>query len=231
MIVTKDGRLGEVSWVKDSYASIVVKRGSYGRIPGMPDFCASASERDVTEKEWEPDITGILRSFGQNSHTLADFYAHSNWVDSPSKSGTMYPESLSGKAVFANGLGKTELWDEKTFEGIYTGTAEGCDTFDCAAQSIASFGLLGSERYYHNVEGGDNDVTTHAFWAKDSEKKEGFFLARDLATEHLVLEIQRLWDAAEGVGDLQSIYGMTKEQKDQRRVKFQTGEFCKLCPF
>ena len=222
------------SWVKDTIKALDVKRNAYFGKLGRPDLCSQEGDQAIDKKVWEPDITDILRSFGQNTHTLSDFYAHSNWVDPPTKFGTIYPDQLAGKSLTVKGLGQTRLWDEKTFDGVYTGTAEGCDSFDCAMQAIIDGRLpFGSDggKYYYNVEGGTSDAMTHAFWAKDDDEHAGFQQARELATEHLVLEIDRLWKAAEASGDLREIYGMTKDQKDQRRVKFQTGEFCRYCPY
>jgi RHS repeat-associated protein len=122
-------------------------------------------------------ISQILNAFGQNSHALADFYAHSNWVDSQNRGG-YFEEIIGGggrsfkKCGFIPlGLNKSELWDEASdISELYTGTVatdpkNGLNTTMCG-----SFNPVKNEK-------GDiectKDMTTHGYWAKDKADELG----------------------------------------------------------
>ncbi len=81
------------------------------------------------------------------------------------------------------------------------------------------------------LEGGDSDVKTHAFWAKDEDSKEGYLLAREFAIHHVLKEVETLWTRAETLGDLRDIFGMTYSQLEERRVLYKNTDKCELCPF
>lgn len=88
--------------------------------------------------------------------------------------------------------------------------------------------------YYHNVEHGKDslgnwDKTTHAYWAKDDASKAGFVVARSLAIQHVVKEINILWNSIKNNTQLVRIMGMNASQKVQNKVNF-IGPACNLCP-
>ena len=235
--ITIDAKTGSwtASWIKDTLAAVNKKRKDYEAPLGRSDLCAqdTAGKPKIEREVWEPDIRKILKSFGQNSHTLADFYAHTNWVDDPAKKwGAIYPDYLAGKAVNIKGLGQKQIWDEKTFEGVFSGSAEGCTNYECAKNAFIDyyvpFGADGGE-YMYNLEGGDSDVNTHAFWAKDKKSKEGFAQARELAVLHVLKEINTLWEKASTNQNLHDIFTMSQAEKDAARVTYTVGEECDFC--
>lgn len=194
------------------------------------------------------DIVSIVEAFGSNTHTLADFYAHSNWVDSPSRGGNYrqykyngyIPGTLVRKIVVAErgtvpkGLGKTVVWNEKVNSSLYTGTAEGCTTYTCIRQTVSSGGSPGNPVYYHNVVNGKDilgidDKTTHAYWAKDTPGKQGFKIARDLAIKHTILEVKKLWDASLNNPGLRKIYAMSANNKKNNKVIYKNNATCSHC--
>lgn len=63
--------------------TIAARRQDYNHLSEYTNLCSG--------KKYD-DIGLILSWFGQNSHTLADFYAHSNWVDDSSRGGTYKQE-------------------------------------------------------------------------------------------------------------------------------------------
>jgi RHS repeat-associated protein len=112
------------------------------------------------------NISIILNAFGQNSHALADFYAHTNWVDATTRGGCyQVPISKNGQisylaAAVPNGLAQTTLWNEDpNIKDLYSGTVE----------TIAAVKTAQSQ--YHS----------HAYWNKDAnELSEGEELASDV---------------------------------------------------
>lgn len=114
-------------------------------------------------------ISKIFNAFGQNSHALADFYAHSNWVDAQSRGG-YFEEKLSKtktKCGFVPiGLNRTELWDEKSYlDELYSGTVA-TKTKDGYNSYICNSPVTGDVTC-------SNDMTTHGYWAKDEAGELG----------------------------------------------------------
>jgi RHS repeat-associated protein len=62
----------QTNWVGQSLNQINANRNQY---------------QTVTQSGVYSNISTILNRFGQNTHTLADFYAHSNWVDDTNRGG------------------------------------------------------------------------------------------------------------------------------------------------
>ncbi|MET3120322.1 RHS repeat-associated protein [Undibacterium sp. GrIS 1.8] len=117
-------------------------------------------------------ISGALSNFGQNAHTLADFYSHSNWVDATTRGGAVdnvYTEGGVTKhecGAVPNGLGMTRIWDGRNdaikFDSLYTGTVLGGKTEDEKTNKICGKNYLGDLEC-------DNDRTTHGYWNKDND--------------------------------------------------------------
>jgi RHS repeat-associated protein len=190
------------------------------------------------------DISEAVRSFGMNTHTLQDFYAHTNWVDPVTRGGEWEQKTAlftgvdsRGRSTYALavkewgrvpiGLARKETWDETVTADIFSGNAQGCLNFNCVATDF----FKPSSVYGHNVEYGtdeeataafyffnprnkvvNDDKTTHAYWAKDSpEKGKSLFEAAfNLAIDHTVKEIERLYNAASL--ELRSAFKMNDQQ-------------------
>ncbi|HEY0063868.1 MAG TPA: RHS repeat-associated core domain-containing protein [Telluria sp.] len=97
------------------------------------------------------DISQSLNAFGRNSHVLADFYAHSNWVDAGNRGGCWTKTNWASVSHgwVPNGLNQRVIWDEgqTPLSSIFTGTVAG--TYD----------ILWS-----------GDMSTHGYWNKDEDK-------------------------------------------------------------
>ncbi len=247
-------------WIQDTVDSLNDKRKTYGGQLGVSDLCAQQATPSptITKEVWEPDIRAIVEAFGQNTHTIADFYAHSNWVDSPDRGGSYIQTEevwdglgtrtiLKEQGVVPIGLNhRDEVWDETVTPDLYTGSAEGCSSLSCITYQIArgKVGLGEWRDYYHNVvsgvdENGFEDKTTHAYWAKDEprdevnpdDKNDPHNIAKELAIKHTIKEIQMLWDKSEGNTQLRDAYRWDRAEKYAGRVKYQSTESCALCPF
>jgi len=154
-----------LDWIKNSHNQIEANRGKYVNVdPG----------------DGRGDISPLLGAFGQNSHALADFYAHSNWVDGVDRGGKVvnkYKED--GKEKLECGyvpVGKDmrTIWDEDMSDGalrtLYTGTVQlGESTwplpdYDTTNKVCGDASSLGK---------GDivctKDKTTHGYWGKDHD--------------------------------------------------------------
>lgn len=151
----KDGK--DDFWIADTVAFLDNNRNSYNKVVGK-------------------DISWSLSAFGQNMHSMADFYAHSNWVDQQSRGGAVKTEY----EIFENnrvvkrtecgwippGLNMSRLWnggtDDINYAYLYTGTVAGpgqtanrvCGR---AHNSAVNYGDI------HCTE----DETTHGYWNKD----------------------------------------------------------------
>jgi len=84
---------------------------------------------------------------------------------------------------------------------------------------------------------GDWDKTTHAYWAKDTPDSPDYKKARQLATDHIVKEIEKLWSAAKNNEALKEIYGMSMSDMKSKNVYSNentsqgvTPISCTLCP-
>jgi RHS repeat-associated protein len=101
------------------------------------------------------NISRLLSAFGQNSHALADFYAHSNWVDGVDRGGcvdNVAKDSITQEHGWIPvGLNKATLWDEHDSELLFSGTVAGRGAY-CT-------GLTGDISCA--------DETTHGYWNKD----------------------------------------------------------------
>lgn len=136
-----------INWIQNSIDQININRKKYGLV--------------VSAKNSLGDISAILSSFGQNSHTLADFYAHSNWVDDLNRGGCVknkrwFSEDEMGYVPM--GLNKHTVWDEdissEALKLLYTGTV-----------SLSPSPALGCV----NDISCSADKTTHGYWAKDHD--------------------------------------------------------------
>ncbi|MBI5926298.1 MAG: hypothetical protein HY836_11935 [Aquabacterium sp.] len=136
-----------LSWIKNSVDQLNANRGGYGLV--------------VAYKSGVGDISEIMSSFGRSTHTLADFYAHTNWVDDPSRGGCVDNKRLIGKnevGYVPYGLGKTEVWNEDVSDSalkvLYSGTV--------SLEPSAALGCI-------NDISCSEDKTTHGYWAKDAD--------------------------------------------------------------
>ena len=241
---------GGPTWIASTIASIQGKRNAYS---GSNIVVGCTLQRRPLI-----DIRNLIESFGSNTHTIGDFYAHSNWVDSASKGGvysierTAYNYGVfreSGKVPV--GLQQSTIFDfdnpaiyAKWYSKLYTGNAEGCSTFKCvidATVNIVAPTLNGplyprnEARYYHNVVSGKDskgrdDKTTHAYWAKDEPGKQGYTIARDLAVKHVVEEIKKLWAKSSNNSRLRAIYGLDKTSMKNNNIIHISTDVCTLCP-
>ncbi|MCU7842127.1 MAG: hypothetical protein KZQ94_22495 [Candidatus Thiodiazotropha sp. (ex Troendleina suluensis)] len=136
------------------------------------------------EREPIYDISSLVEDFGSLTLTLADFYAHTNWVDPSSRGGTYTIErETHGYGLFREsgyvptGLNMSEIFNFDTMSDaelndwmtrLYSGNAEGCADMDCAFTNIG-LGMIGidnwngdlnlqpEDSYYHNVKGGQDN--------------------------------------------------------------------------
>ena len=107
------------------------------------------------------NIGAIISAFGQNSHIIADFYAHTNWVDAKSRGGCVYTEAAWGndeQGWVPVGMEQTTLWNETVSDKLFSGTA-------ASTNRICAYPL------------GDvnctKDETAHGYWNKDSNETPG----------------------------------------------------------
>ncbi|RZL39808.1 MAG: hypothetical protein EOP35_02775, partial [Rubrivivax sp.] len=154
-----------LDWIRNSHNQIDANRGKY---------------TDVAAGDGRGDISPLLGAFGQNSHALADFYAHSNWVDGVDRGGKVvnkYKEDGKDKVECGYvpvGKDMRTIWDEDMSDGalrtLYTGTVQlGESTwplpdYDTTNKICGDASSLGK---------GDivckKDKTTHGYWGKDHD--------------------------------------------------------------
>ncbi|MCP5206257.1 MAG: pilus assembly protein [Hahellaceae bacterium] len=153
--------------------TIAARRQDYNHLSEYTNLCSG--------KKYD-DIGLILSRFGQNSHTLADFYAHSNWVDDSSRGGTYKQEynhadvdvwgdpisvkKIGEEGVVASGLSHSYVWDESTEINsgkLITGTVG-----LYYVSHLPTWDIKDGQDSFDNW-----DKTTHAYWNKDSEDSEG----------------------------------------------------------
>jgi RHS repeat-associated protein len=194
------------SYVSDSVASVDGWRGLYGSVIGN-------------------DVSNIFSSFGRNSHSLADFYAHSNWVDAEYRGGCyMSSRAVAGRlerigAWVPNGLNQYRLWDEVNRDQLFSGTVSN------AVQILSASDQKHTHAYWAKDEadhlGGSDSIDYGRLWAMGSEYQNRYTVRRvgpgreyaveraeienkhdlsfHLATMHTVGEIERLFNANAGV--------------------------------
>ncbi|MCL4759695.1 MAG: RHS repeat-associated core domain-containing protein, partial [Rhodocyclaceae bacterium] len=112
------------------------------------------------------DISRILSAFGQNSHALADFYAHTNWVDGPSRGGCVANPRFDGsmeRGYVPIGLAQTRTWDEDwdiiAIDSLYSGTVNLLvDNYNCVHVATKPGDISCTK-----------DKTTHGYWNKDDD--------------------------------------------------------------
>jgi RHS repeat-associated protein len=103
------------------------------------------------------NISRLLSAFGQNAHALADFYAHTNWVDSADRGGCV-DNVQKGNITQEHGwipLGaeQTTIWDEVVTDKLFSGTVAGKGAYCPTMKGDISC----------------DDKTTHGYWDKDGE--------------------------------------------------------------
>ena len=141
-------------WIKDSLDLINDRR----------DLYSSWGHLRNSNCTGQADISNIVVAFGLNTHALADFYAHSNWVDPPNRGGAYVQEVAEAISInvpcdpdFAGlpcgtlptgdftrrtieegtvpvGRGQNVVWDERVTTGLFTGNAEG----ECTTMTCAA---------------------------------------------------------------------------------------------
>ncbi len=123
------------NWIQDAIDDVNGMRSRYG---------------DFENNGGSVDISQTLSAFGRNSHTLADFYAHSNWVDNVERGGCVIMPGVLPLGYVPTGLDRRVLWNESaTVSGgtLYSGTAG--NAADTKTNII--------------------DESTHAYWHKDGD--------------------------------------------------------------
>ncbi|MCV2364811.1 RHS repeat-associated core domain-containing protein, partial [Paucibacter sp. DJ1R-11] len=170
-----------LDWIKNSLQAVDSNRGKYW---------------NVAAGDGRGDISPLLGAFGQNTHALADFYAHSNWVDGLNRGGKVenkYKEDGKEKLEcgwIPKGKNMRSIWDEDLSDSalrtLYTGTVQLGETsvptlpdYDktnkvCGKESALGKGDIVCER----------DKTTHGYWGKDHDstvKDEDKFTATETA--------------------------------------------------
>jgi RHS repeat-associated protein len=230
----RDG--SNATWITESLTEVNNRRTFYA------NNCDGTGDNPL-------DMTKVLDMFGANSHALSDFYAHTNWLSDEEMGGqyTVFEshEDLGRDEVIVeqktyivpNGLdmqdnGNAVIWDE-----VYI-TDEGHRKYDLYSGLVNDLWedvINGVDIY------GNEDRSTHGYWAKDNEGAENFYLAEQAATRHVYTEIQKLWDASANNSQLRRFYGLTREQKKDEGYVYDTGKGspdihiatgsgCWLCP-
>lgn len=122
--------------------------------------------------------------------------------------------TLAESATVPYGLDKVKsngnpiLWDENTDNPqLYTGQVDSL---------------------FHDVENGKDefghdDMSTHAYWAKDHEGTERFYVAEQAATQHIYKEILDLWSKTEGNEKLRAMFSMSKQEKISNGILYELG--------
>ena len=134
------------NWIQLSLNQIKKNRGSYTHLETKGIY---------------QDISTIIGRFGQNAHALADFYAHTNWVDAENRGGEVCQKlklrltTTMEKGYVPIGLNQSEIWDEKVTANIYSGTVD--------INPLNPNSILGC---YTDI-GCTADKTTHGYWNKD----------------------------------------------------------------
>jgi RHS repeat-associated protein len=194
-------------WIADAISDVDKDRKNYGYV--------------INKGKDGADISVALGAFGRNSHALADFYAHSNWVDNSERGGCwINPQNPSERGWVPRGLNKSALWEEG-FDG------------DVPLDNLFS-GTVGT---LNEVKVQTANKSTHAYWGKDTDsamrdekgyttdeqktfslkqmtyiqvyQKDGEYkfdralpidkrhrMAYYLAVQHTFKEIEKLWDTA-----------------------------------
>ncbi|MCU7878857.1 MAG: RHS domain-containing protein [Candidatus Thiodiazotropha sp. (ex Lucinoma borealis)] len=233
-----DGPLndGNANWFSQTLQIINDRRSLYGRISGeiRSDVCSPPGYEPIREN---PDIRDIVENFGLNSHTLADFYAHSNWVDEGSRGGYYRQEVedpdfpgfsrvMVEEGTVPNGLAMTTVWDEMIV---------GYDLYSGQVNDLND--IFGNPAYGETRDiFGNVDKSTHAYWEKDAPPSADdlaairrFEMARNLAMEHTLQDIRRLWDESANNLQLRVIYAMDQTGKESEGVQYRL-DGCVLCP-
>lgn len=161
------------NWIMDSLNQIDANRGAYNRV--------------LSGTGLGLNISSILNAFGQNTHALADFYAHTNWVDSagyteriingiPQREydrGGFFKEQISGGVFNAKykcgwvpfGLGMTRVWDEAfdvvPLDNIFSGTV--------ATKVADGLNQIMCRDPIHGDISCTADKSAHGYWNKDKD--------------------------------------------------------------
>jgi RHS repeat-associated protein len=250
-------------WIQESLDSVNSKRNQYTNYFSAGGYQGlSADDKRFISKNWGPnkyytepgtcpiytDLRKVVQNFGENTHTLADFYAHSNWADDTKKGGeweqSYYVKNRGWKMLtgtVAYGLGQTQVWDEAVRQNLFSGNAEGCNSLSCALTAYGYYtgsipggydrgpteALRGQpiDTYIHNVfDGVDEyqhpDKRTHAYWAKDESSKANFQIARDLAVSHTTKEVAKLFNEAKNTSGLLDVFKMNESQMQQDNILY-----------
>jgi RHS repeat-associated protein len=141
------------NWIQDALDQINRNRGAYGEVRGN-------------------DISKVLNAFGQNSHALADFYAHTNWVDAKDRGGCLVNSYMGGagkdakigeveRGFVPNGLAQTRVWQEASdaigITELFSGTVQPGGP---------------KNRICSHLKGDINcskDKSAHGYWEKDDK--------------------------------------------------------------
>jgi RHS repeat-associated protein len=162
------GANGNASWIQKALDQMNSNRNVYNKVTKLGVY---------------QDISEAIGRFGQNTHTLADFYAHTNWVDGadrggcvknwvrtlsskptqPAPPGTVYEAGAGGSVrvyevgYVPTGLGNTTVWDESVNDKLFSGTVSLIsDVKSCTTDISCS-----------------SDKTSHGYWNKDEHTTAG----------------------------------------------------------
>ncbi|MDR2001300.1 MAG: DUF6531 domain-containing protein [Zoogloeaceae bacterium] len=132
------------NWIQNAVNQINNNRNAYGLAP----------QSIANNSLYSYNISENLGRLGQNLHTLPDFYAHTNWVDSKSRGGCIKKNGVAVGYVPV-GLEQAGLWAglEPGWAGstgaLYSGTAN--SNYDMGYGEIKT----------------STEMYTHAYWNKD----------------------------------------------------------------
>jgi hypothetical protein len=252
------------NWIQDGLDDLNTERGYYHHV--------------IDNGKDGVDLAVIFDSFGRNSHALADFYAHSNWVDNKERGGC-WTRKPGEQGWVPQGLAKTEIWDETTAispDELFTGTVDSLSEIKVTTKDKSSHAYWGKDTDSVRAD----EVAFTADETKDFNKDEKFFwtvkkfdpaskefkdakcggknvgeylavdgtacgslvkgqlvtvaqaitnhhrMAFDLAIEHTIKEIEKLWDGESGISlgstgkTLQDAFQMNSATLGSNGIKF-----------
>ena len=156
-----------------------------------------AKNRDAYVAEVRPNSAGLFNisqsigRLGQNLHTLADFYAHTNWVDSSDRGGSYknvaywlgVPPATALAVKMPDGRTKVPSSSvagddslQNFYESGWVPTGLGKATLWDESASVDGGQLYSGsalDPHFHDAKDSDNTPSTHAYWNKDYATSEG----------------------------------------------------------
>ncbi len=218
------------SYLFDSVVALDQRRAVYSRPPSF----------------FNTNMTNVLDAFGQNSHAIADFYAHSNWVDSNAPQGD--PNERGG--CFTYQVSSTDNEGVTTWQEVQGWVPHGQAQTVVWNEDITAGELFsGTVRLFAGDLWNTTRKNTHGYWSKDTNTSYGgsralngngmmtdeidsrgnltgdmvavstaHFMARELTIQHTLQEITRLFNAAPQ--SMRDLFAMTQAQKDAASIAY-----------